>query len=112
MENTRSAAILWWTQRLLSIVLIPLFIWFIAGLAQLIMASEEPTTILQIVQQFSTEGKYALLFLSLVLFPHIYLGLEEVIEDYVHNEKTKLLSLILFRIFTIRMLNDVIVYLM
>ncbi len=41
----------------------------------------------------------ALLCLNLLIFLHLFLGLEEIFSDYVHHEITRNLILMLLRIF-------------
>ena len=48
---------------------------------------------------FATSLNHALFCLNIILFWHLYLGLEEILSDYVHHEITRNLLLILLKIF-------------
>lgn len=99
----------WWIQRVLSLILIPLTIAFIVLVVQHFGNSQ--MTLLEGLQILSFQGQSFFLLLSLIVFIHMLYGVEEVIEDYVHSEKTKLVCIIFLRILTIRMMNDVYLYL-
>ena len=80
----------WWTQRLTSIALVPLSIWFVVSL--LALPSLDHATVIAWLGQSWT----ALLMVLFVLVAvwHSQLGVRVVIEDYVHGG-TKTLSLVL-----------------
>ncbi len=80
----------WWTQRLTSIALVPLSIWFVVSL--LALPSLDHATVITWLRQSWT----ALLMVLFVLVAvwHSQLGVRVVIEDYVHGS-TKTLSLVL-----------------
>ena len=81
----------WWMQRLTSVALVPLVLWFVFSLARvpelnyfefrLWVASPVTATLL-------------ILFL-LAAFYHLQLGLQVIVEDYVHAGWLKLSSLVL-----------------
>ena len=83
----------WWTQRLTSLALIPLAIWFVASVAAHAGADHEA------MRDWVGSPVVASLLLLLIVttFYHSYLGLQVVIEDYVHSETAKLSSLILVK---------------
>ncbi len=83
----------WWVQRLTAVALVPLTLWFIGSLiavtdsnygALIGWLSSPPSTIL-------------LVLLLIALFYHTALGLQIVIEDYVHS-MAKLPALIAMRL--------------
>lgn len=84
----------WWLQRLTSIALVPLTIWFLVSLLAL-PAFDQAT-----VRIWLTQGWTALLLCLLVLVAswHSQLGVRVVIEDYVHaaGGRTLLLVLVTF----------------
>jgi succinate dehydrogenase / fumarate reductase, membrane anchor subunit len=83
----------WWLQRLTSIALVPLTIWFVVSLLSL--PSFEHVTVVSWMAQSWT----ALLLILFILVAtwHSQLGVRVVLEDYVHGgSKTLTLVLITF----------------
>lgn len=80
----------WWAQRLTAIALVPLSIWFVAGVVAMSGApwAEAAGWIAQ-----PLNATFMILLLALG-FHHGQLGLQVVIEDYVHAEGPKLALLI------------------
>jgi succinate dehydrogenase / fumarate reductase membrane anchor subunit len=81
----------WWLQRLTSVALVPLTVWFVVSL--LALPSLGHATLLAWMSQSST----ALLLILFVLVAawHSQLGLRVVVEDYVHGAGMRTLSLVL-----------------
>ena len=79
----------WWHQRLTSVALVPLSIWFVVSL--LALPSLDHATVAAWMSQSTT----ALLLIVFVLVAvwHSQLGVRVVVEDYVHAPGSKLLSL-------------------
>lgn len=84
----------WWIQRVTAVALVPLTLWFVAALirhlgdgyvAAAAWLRSPMTAIPMILVVFAT-------------FVHMALGLQVVIEDYVHHEATKIASLVLVRL--------------
>ncbi len=71
----------WWLQRITAVALIPLAIWFLFFLAGL-MHADYPLVLASIAQPVHA---ILLIVLSVCLFWHGALGLQVVIEDYVHS---------------------------
>ena len=80
----------WWMQRLTSVALIPLTVWFVISLLAL------PSYDYSTVHAWASQSWTALLLLLFVALAtwHSKLGVQVVIEDYVHGA-TKTLSLII-----------------
>jgi len=80
-----------WVQRLTAVALIPLTIWFALSIASLATAGQVE------VVAWMKSPLSATLMLSFIMagFWHMKLGLQVVIEDYVHTESTKITCLIL-----------------
>jgi succinate dehydrogenase / fumarate reductase membrane anchor subunit len=76
----------WWAQRLTALALIPLTLWFVASVISLVGA-EHGAVVAWIGHPVSA---VLLLILIVAVFYHAYLGLQIVIEDYVHNKGAKL----------------------
>ncbi|MDP7546612.1 MAG: succinate dehydrogenase, hydrophobic membrane anchor protein [Alphaproteobacteria bacterium] len=86
-----------WLQRLTALALVPLTIWFALSIASL-AAADLPAVLAWMRSPLS-----AVLMLSFLLagFWHMKLGLQVVIEDYVHGEWRKLTCLILNNLISI-----------
>ena len=81
----------WWAQRLTAIALVPLTVWFVVSILMLVGADR--VAIAEWLGNPVTAG--LLVMLILAAFHHAQLGLQVVIEDYVHTEAWKI-GLILF----------------
>lgn len=80
----------WWMQRLTALALIPLSLWFVGAIIGLHDESHD------YVIEWLASPIHTALLLSLIfaVFYHAQLGLQVVIEDYVHVEWVKLTTLI------------------
>jgi succinate dehydrogenase / fumarate reductase membrane anchor subunit len=80
----------WWAQRMTSLALIPLALWFVASLVTLTGADHATAR-----DWIGAPVPAALLVLLIVAaFYHGALGFQVIIEDYVHHEGAKLAALI------------------
>ena len=80
----------WWMQRLTAIALIPLTLWFIISIASLNSASYAETVNWLSIPLVSI---FMILLISSTLY-HALLGVQVVVEDYIHQEGFKFLLLI------------------
>ena len=81
----------WWVQRLTAVALVPLGIWFVVSALQLAGVPLEEFRV-----WLKTGANFLLMALFVIaLFWHMQLGLQVVVEDYVHGEKAKTTLLIL-----------------
>ena len=80
----------WWMQRVTAVALIPLTLWFVASLISLAGAGYAETV------AWLGSPVVAVLMIALIIatFYHAALGLQVVIEDYVHHEGVKLVTLL------------------
>ena len=76
----------WWAQRLTSLALVPLTIWFVSSLVAL--AGAEHVDVITWLR--SPVVAVSMVLLLGVTFHHTQAGLQVVIEDYVHDEGAKL----------------------
>ncbi|GAB4227905.1 MAG: succinate dehydrogenase, hydrophobic membrane anchor protein [Kiloniellaceae bacterium] len=81
----------WWAQRLTALALIPLTVWFVGTVVSLIGA--DYTAVAAWIASPVVAGLLVLLIIA--TFYHAVLGLQVVIEDYVHHEGAKI-ALLLF----------------
>jgi succinate dehydrogenase / fumarate reductase membrane anchor subunit len=80
----------WWAQKLTSLALIPLSLWFVASVVSLTGAGHAEAA--EWIGSPLSAG--LLILLLLATFYHAYLGLQVIIEDYVHHEGAKLALLL------------------
>jgi succinate dehydrogenase / fumarate reductase membrane anchor subunit len=81
----------WWWQRVSAIALIPLSTWFVAELV--FLTDVDRATAIQWLGSPVTLGLMSLFLVALVY--HAVLGLQVVIEDYIHARPAKLVLLLL-----------------
>ena len=83
----------WWAQRLTALALIPLTVWFAVSIAVLTGADHAA------VREWASSPLVASLLILLIVavFYHSYLGLQVVVEDYVHHEGFKVGGLIVIQ---------------
>ena len=109
MKDTK-ASFHWGLQRLASLFLIPLTILFLYLLNNS-LPTNNTETILQVFQNICIQYPLIMLIISVVTVYHMRMGMQEIIEDYVHTEKTKLVSFIFLNILAILIITDSIIYL-
>jgi succinate dehydrogenase membrane anchor subunit len=83
----------WWSQRVSSVALIPLTLWFVFSVSAL------PVLDYGAVRMWlsSPFRGFLTVLLIAVMTHHAYLGTDVVIEDYVHSAGAKLFYLLLLR---------------
>jgi len=93
LGSAKAGSAHWRAQRTTGLALIPLTLWFIFSVIHLTGASRET------VVQWLSGPVQAVLMLALIVatFHHLLMGLQVVIEDYVHYEPAKMISLLLTR---------------
>ncbi len=80
----------WWAQRMTSLALVPLALWFVAALVTLTGADHATAR-----AWIGSPVPAALLVLLIVAaFYHGALGIQVIIEDYIHHEGVKVAALI------------------
>lgn len=84
-------------QRFTAMILVPLVVWFVISIIRMVGASHA---------EFVTWASEPLTSLLLVvfilsLFYHMRLGMDEVIEDYIHTPSSRSKLLMLNKVFTI-----------
>ena len=97
MQSKSHGVAHWKLQRISAIAMIPLVIWFVSSLTfSLINSYDQSIAWLQ--NPLNATG---LVLLFGTLYFHAASGLQVVIEDYVHNEGLKIMSLILIKLLSI-----------
>jgi succinate dehydrogenase / fumarate reductase, membrane anchor subunit len=87
----------WWMQRLTAIALVPLAIWFVIAALGMIGAARAP---MAAWMHNPMSPVFAILLIVAAVY-HLALGLQVVIEDYVHGEGWKLGLIIVMRLWCI-----------
>jgi succinate dehydrogenase / fumarate reductase membrane anchor subunit len=82
-----------WVQRVTAVALVPLTLWFVYALLSLAGADYATVT------AWLRSPVNAVLMLALIVatFHHMQLGLQVVIEDYIHGEGIKIASLMIMK---------------
>lgn len=86
----------WWGQRLLSGILVPLF--FFLFIIVITSFSYEKMTIMSFFSMISDTYTFFIVLMTLVLGWHIQHGMCEVITDYVHRERLKIMCIFMIRV--------------
>ncbi len=83
----------WWAQRVTAVALVPLSLWFVASLASLAGAD------IAAVRSWVANPFVAVTLVLLigVTFHHMQLGMQVVIEDYIHAEWVKITGIMLVK---------------
>lgn len=82
----------WWWQRVTAVALVPLLVWFLYALVTL-MLTPDVTRIAEWLA--SPLDALAMVLMLAALFVHAKLGMQVVIEDYVHTPALKYTLLLL-----------------
>lgn len=87
----------WWLQRLTAIALVPLVIWFVSVVVRMVSGTD-----VQLLMTISSPFNAVTLILFLgVMLHHGLLGMKVIIEDYVHNEMKKIITITVIQCLTI-----------
>ena len=87
----------WWAQRITALALVPLTLWFVVAVIQLIGADR--TTFIEWVRH--PVPAVLLVLLLIATFYHSALGLQVVIEDYVENEAVRFGLIIIMKLVSV-----------
>jgi succinate dehydrogenase / fumarate reductase membrane anchor subunit len=90
LGTAKGAAEHWWLQRLTAVALVPLGLWFAGAL--LVLPDFSHATVVSWVQRPVTS--IMLILLVVAIGYHSYLGVQVVVEDYVHTKASKIAMLI------------------
>jgi succinate dehydrogenase / fumarate reductase, membrane anchor subunit len=84
----------WWLQRITAVALVPLSLWFVIAIIRLVGADSDG------VRDWVGNPLPAIMLVLLLIatFYHAALGLQVVIEDYIHGELTKLGLVVIVRL--------------
>ena len=93
LGSARSGTHHWWMQRVTSLALLPLTLWFVFAMLSLAGAGFAET------RAFIARPWNAVLMLALAVasFHHIAAGLQVVVEDYVRSDRARIVVLLLIK---------------
>jgi succinate dehydrogenase / fumarate reductase membrane anchor subunit len=93
LGSARAGSGHWWAQNLTSIALVPLSLWFVCGMIRMLGAPRQ-----DVVAWMSGPVPIVLMLALIVAtFHHMQLGVQVVIEDYVHQPGARLASILLVK---------------
>lgn len=85
LGSAKSGAHDWWLQRATAVALVPLSVWFLAALIAQVVGGHDAAA-----AWLAKPIVAILMILFLVaMFQHLRLGLQVIIEDYVHSDRIK-----------------------
>ena len=93
LGSAKAGAVHWWTQRLTSLALVPLTLWFLCAMIRMVGATRED------VSDWMAGPLPVVLLIALVVatFHHLQAGMQVVIEDYVNNDALRIGSVLLVK---------------
>lgn len=80
----------WWAQRVTAVALVPLTLWFVYSISTMAGAGHDAVSA-WLGQPFNA---IVMLLLIAATFHHLQLGIQVVLEDYIHNEGAKIVLLL------------------
>jgi succinate dehydrogenase / fumarate reductase membrane anchor subunit len=94
LGSAKSGTHHWWMQRLTAVALVPLSLWFVASLISVVTADHTTAV------AWLHSPLVAILACALIVavFYHGQLGLQVVLEDYVHTEPWKLVGIVVAKL--------------
>jgi succinate dehydrogenase / fumarate reductase membrane anchor subunit len=93
LGSARAGAAHWWAQRITSLALLPLTLWFLFAMIRMIGATRDDV----VVWMAGPLPIVLLIALVVATFYHLQLGLQVVIEDYVMNDALRVTSILLMK---------------
>lgn len=93
LGSTHEGAHHFWVQRLSGIALVPLVLWFVFAVPP-VLTSDLAGFTDWIGRHYNP---WLMILLIVTMFYHAMLGLQVIIEDYIHGEAAKLTTLILMK---------------
>ncbi len=96
LGSAKSGTAHWWAQRVTALALIPLTLWFVWSILHLAALPRAAVVL------WASHPFVATLLAALILttFHHMRLGLQVVIEDYIHAERARLVWLLAMKAVT------------
>lgn len=98
----KHASLHWYFQRATAVLLLPTMLWILFSAATFASSAADASAVITHVVQ---QNPSLLLLVNILLFWHIRVGLESIVEDYVHHEVTKFFSFFTIRVLTILLIK-------
>ena len=93
LGSAKSGTAHWWAQRVTAIALFPLIIWFVISIIVMTGSSHESVT----AWLGNPLTAVLMILLIVAVFHHMQLGLQVVIEDYVHTRWMEIALLLIVK---------------
>jgi succinate dehydrogenase / fumarate reductase membrane anchor subunit len=97
LGSAKSGTHHWWAQRVTAVALVPLTLWFVFALATHAGADHASAS----AWLAHPINSILALLLIAATFHHLHLGLQVVIEDYIHHEGVKIATLMVVKLLSI-----------
>jgi succinate dehydrogenase / fumarate reductase membrane anchor subunit len=94
LGSAKEGAEHWWRQRTTALLLVPLTLWFVISVIGLVGADRAA----MVAWMHNPMAAMLMILLIVATFYHAALGLQVVIEDYIHGEVAKLVTLLAMRV--------------
>lgn len=94
LGSAKSGTEHWWAMRLTSVALVPLTLWFVYAIA-VHMGSDHATMTAWLASPLNA---ILMLLLIAATFHHVHMGVQVVIEDYIHHEGIKIAGLVFVKL--------------
>ena len=93
LGSARAGAVHWWLQRVTSLALVPLTLWFLCGMIRMLGATRDD------IVSWMAGPLPIVLMIALVIatFHHLQAGMQVVIEDYVDHDWLRIGSILLVK---------------
>lgn len=93
LGSAKSGAAHWWAERVSSVALLPLSLYFVVSV--IILLGADHAAMVSYMQKPWNSALF--LALIVILFQHLSMGLQVVIEDYVPDEGKRLLAIMVIK---------------
>jgi succinate dehydrogenase / fumarate reductase membrane anchor subunit len=94
LGSARAGAGHWWMQRVTAVALVPLTLWIAASL----IARARGDYVAFILWLRTPWTTVVIVLLLIALFYHVALGLQVIVEDYVHTERMKIRTVVVIHL--------------
>lgn len=97
LGSNKKATQVWWAQRLTAIALIPLVFWFVFFVVKLVLINKGEN-FAEVISPFN--AVFLVMFIGFGIY-HGFLGIVDIIEDYIHCRALRVSLLIFLKLFSV-----------